>query len=85
PDKVALLPNPAIPGLTVLIGMVKGSPGWALALSRRSVCGMTVPDYRELPKRVDLVETVEEYDVSTPPAPVEGLPQPDKDWFAAGG
>jgi hypothetical protein len=46
---------------------------------------VTVPDYRELPKRIDLVETIEEYDVSPPPAPEPGLPQPDKDWFAAGG
>jgi hypothetical protein len=46
---------------------------------------MSTPDYRELPKRVDLVETVEEVDTSTPPQPEEGLPQPDKDWFAAGG
>ena len=46
---------------------------------------MTTADYRELPKRVDLSETVEEVDVSLPPAPEPGLPQPDKDWFAASG
>jgi hypothetical protein len=45
---------------------------------------MTAPDYRELPKRVDLAETIEDVDVS-PPQTDEGLPQPDKDWFASGG
>ncbi|MDT7572909.1 MAG: hypothetical protein QOE05_3083 [Actinomycetota bacterium] len=45
---------------------------------------MSTPDYRELPKRVELDETVEEVDV-TPPHPEEGLPQPDRNWFAAGG
>jgi hypothetical protein len=46
---------------------------------------MTTADYRELPKRVALDQIVEEVDVSVPPQPEEGLPQPDKDWFAAGG
>ena len=46
---------------------------------------MTAPDYRELPKRVELDDTVEEIDVSPPLAQEPGLPQPDKDWFAAGG
>jgi hypothetical protein len=46
---------------------------------------VTTPDYRELPERVDLAETVEEIDASLPPQPEWGLPQPDKDWFAAGG
>lgn len=50
----------------------------------RSVWDMTAPDYRELPKRIDPGETVEEVD-TTPVALDEGLPQPDKDWFAAGG
>jgi hypothetical protein len=45
---------------------------------------MTTPDYRELPERVELEDTVEEIDVS-PPVPDEGMPKPDKDWFAAGG
>jgi hypothetical protein len=45
---------------------------------------MTAPDYRELPKRVDPEDYVEEIDV-TPPAIDEGVPEPDKGWFAAGG
>ena len=46
---------------------------------------MSTPDYRELPKRVDPAATVEEVDASLPLQPEDGLPQPDKDWFAAGG
>jgi hypothetical protein len=46
---------------------------------------MTAPDYHELPKRVEPEDTVEEVDVSLPLEPETGLPQPDKDWFAAGG
>jgi hypothetical protein len=45
---------------------------------------MTASDYYELPKRIDPVEMIEEVDVS-PPQTDEGLPQPDKGWFASGG
>ena len=45
---------------------------------------MSTPDYRELPKRIDLVETTEEVETS-PVALDEGLPEPDKGWFASGG
>lgn len=46
---------------------------------------MTAPDYRELPQRIDLADTIEEVDASLPLQPEEGLPQPDKDWFGSGG
>jgi hypothetical protein len=45
---------------------------------------VTTPDYRKLPERIDPDDTIEEIDV-TPPHPDEGLPQPDKNWFASGG
>ena len=46
---------------------------------------MTSLEYRELPKRIDPHDAVEEVDTSLPPAPEAGLLQPDKDWFASGG
>jgi hypothetical protein len=52
---------------------------------RRTVVIMTSPEYRELPKRIDPQDAVEEVDTSLPPASEEGLLQPDKDWFASGG
>jgi hypothetical protein len=42
------------------------------------------PDFRELPRRVPLDETVEGVDV-TEPAEEPGLPEPDRGWFNSGG
>ena len=45
---------------------------------------MSEPDYRTLPERVDPEDYVEEID-PTPPPGDDGLPEPDKGWFASGG
>jgi len=57
---------------------------WGFRRKARSVWDMTAPDYRDLPKRVEPEDYVEEIDVSPPPDD-DGLPQPDKDWFNSGG
>jgi hypothetical protein len=41
--------------------------------------------FRALPERVPLQDTVEDVDAGSAAAPEPGLPQPDRDWFQAGG